>query len=160
MVNNRKKITKNWDPKLKQNFTKMKKSLAEAGALRAPPPWMPFSAPASSSRGHDPNPIQIRTCQPLKLEPGNLRKCICPKLAGENFRIVRPAKIQELFALLTEITENGSQTSSRALVLGIEIHQTIPNRFWGSRSSRMGKTGPKRTQVISRFSIKFLSDNN
>ena len=45
----------------------------------------PELRPASGSRGLASQPQEIRNCQPLKMEPGNLRKCLQPLAGSGNF---------------------------------------------------------------------------
>ena len=45
----------------------------------------PELRPASGSRGPASDPQEIRKCQPLKTEPGNLRKCLEPLTRWNNF---------------------------------------------------------------------------
>ena len=60
----------------------------------------------------------------------------------------RDSELLISFTRLTKMTEIGSQTSSRAVVLCAEIRQVVRNQFSRSRSSRINQNKPKRVPEI------------
>ena len=92
-------MTKNRDPKLKNIDTKIKKIFRRSRrAKRAGIPDAVLSSgarsapelrPASGSRGPASDPQEIRKCQTLKMEPGDLRKCPQPLARWNKFLIQR-----------------------------------------------------------------------
>ena len=134
-------MTKIRDPKLKKIVTKFKnmfrrsRRAKRAGVLDAVSSSGARSAPelrpASGSRGHAPDHKEIRNCQPLKMKPGNLRKCLQPLTSWNNFlnqrqgysrrfskpsaRLETDAEGSKMACNFSKFSKNGSQTSVGAL---------------------------------------------
>ena len=88
MPNNRDHKLKKNDTKIKKNFRRSRRAkragipdaVLSSGARSAPE-----LRPASGSRGLASEPQEIRKCQTLKMEPGDLRKCPQPLARWNNF---------------------------------------------------------------------------